>query len=84
MEESTRYHLVELHRPDDGWSDLQGIAARARTAAEQVNSADTPVRFLRSIFVPEDETCFQLFEGTAAAVAEVVGMADVDHKGILA
>jgi hypothetical protein len=26
----------------------------------------TDVRFLRSIFVPEDETCFYLFEATSA------------------
>lgn len=72
VQEQSRYHLVELHRPNDGWTELQALADRARTAAEQVNSADTPVRFVRSIFVPDDETCFQLFEGTPAAVAEAV------------
>ena len=84
MPENARYHLVELQRPEHGWSALQELADRARSAAEQVNSAETPVRFLRSIYVPDRETCFQLFEGTAAAVAEAVGMADVDHKETVA
>ena len=77
MQLSSRYHLVELDRPASGWSELEVLAARARSAAEQVNSAETPVRFLRTIFVPDDEKCFQLFEGTPAAVAEAVSRAHV-------
>jgi hypothetical protein len=42
---------------------------RARVAAEQLTREGTPVRFLRSIFVPEDETGFYLYE---AASVEVV------------
>jgi hypothetical protein len=72
MQERAGYHLIELHRPEDGWEELQALSARARSAAELVNTAETPVRFLRSIFVPDGETCFHLFEGTAAAVAEAV------------
>ena len=64
------YHLVQLHRPQDGWGELQALAAQARSAAEQVNAEGAPVRFLRAIFVPDDEACFHLFKGTASAVAE--------------
>ena len=77
MQERTDYHLIELHRPDDGWGELQALSARARSAAERVNCDETPVRFLRSIFVPDDETCFYLFEGTAAAVAETLSRAEI-------
>ena len=77
MQERTDYHLIELRRPEHGWDELQALTARARSAAQRVNSAETPVRFLRSIFVPEDETCFHLFEGTAAAVAETLSRADI-------
>lgn len=80
MHDPTRYHLVELQRPEHGWRELQTLAARTRSAAEQVNSVETPVRFLRSIYVPDDGTCFQLFEGTPAAVAEVVSRAH-DKQG---
>ena len=77
MQERTDYHLIELRRPDHGWDELQALSARARSAAERVNSDELPVRFLRSIFVPDDETCFHLFEGTAAAVAETLSRAEI-------
>ena len=77
MQEQTGYHLIELHRPEHGWDELQALSARARSAAERVNSDGMPVRFLRSIFVPDVETCFHLFQGTAAAVAEAVSTAEL-------
>jgi Nickel responsive protein SCO4226-like len=55
----TRY-TVELRLPQAGWADVQEVTARARAATEE------PVRFLRSIFVPEDEACFLLYEGPSA------------------
>jgi hypothetical protein len=38
-----------------------GRAAAARRAAEQLTSEGTPVQFVRSIFIPEDETCLHLY-----------------------
>jgi hypothetical protein len=38
-----------------------GGADAARRAAEQVSREGTLVYFVRSIFVPEDETCIYLF-----------------------
>jgi hypothetical protein len=75
MEATGGYHLVELQRPAEGWGGLQSLTARARAAAAEVDSAGTPVRFLRSIFVPDEEACFQLFRGTTAAVAETLSRA---------
>jgi hypothetical protein len=64
-------YLVELHRPVGGWRDLQGVAARARAAAGQVREDGQVVRLLRTIFVPEDDSCFFLYEGSSAeAVVE--------------
>jgi hypothetical protein len=82
MLKTSRYQLVEIHRPENGWDDLESFAARARSAAEQVNSEKTPIRFLRSIFVPDDETCFHLFEGTAAAARKVVVLAQLSVKRV--
>jgi hypothetical protein len=61
--------LVELYvSRADPLAAEQG-AARARVAAEQLTREGVPVRCLRSIFVPEDETCFFLWE--AASVETV-------------
>jgi uncharacterized protein DUF4242 len=56
----TRY-TVELCLPDAGCADVRQAAARARETASTEG-----VRFLRSIFVPEDDTCFLLYEGPSA------------------
>ena len=49
---------------------------RARVAAEGLNREGTPIRFLRSIVVPEGETCFYLYEAASVeAVRELAGRA---------
>jgi hypothetical protein len=57
---------VELRLPDAGWADVQEAAARARQVTEQMRREGKRVRFLRSIFVPEDDACFFLYEGPSA------------------
>ena len=39
---------------------------RARNAAEELTREGTPVRYVRSIFLPEDETCFFICEAASA------------------
>lgn len=72
MPELDRY-LVELHRPNSGWRQLQDVAGQARAAAEKLSAEGTPVRFLRSIFVPEDDSCFFLYEGPSAEAVREAG-----------
>jgi hypothetical protein len=63
--------LVELYvSRTDGAAAVDGCAKRARLAAEQLTDEGTPVRYVRPIFVPDDETCFHLYE--AASVEHVV------------
>ncbi|MGH3031077.1 MAG: nickel-binding protein [Gaiellaceae bacterium] len=58
--------LVELYvsRTDGGGAERG--AENARLAAEELAGEGTAVRYIRSIFVPEDETCFVLYEADSA------------------
>jgi 2-succinyl-5-enolpyruvyl-6-hydroxy-3-cyclohexene-1-carboxylate synthase len=84
VETHTRY-TVELHPPETGWAELQDAAARARQATEQMRHEGQHVRFLRSVFVPEDDACFFLYEGSsaesvmAAATRAQLGVRRVDE-----
>jgi len=55
-------YLAELYVPRSGSDGVRDAAARARTAADELRRTGTAVRFLRSIFVPAEETCFLLYE----------------------
>lgn len=60
--------LLELYVSGADGASVQQGADRARWAAEELSREGTPVRYLRSIFVPEDETCFYLYEAASADV----------------
>lgn len=73
-----RPFTVELRAPRAGWTDLEGATARARRAADEMRGEGIQVRFLRSVFVPEDGTCFFLFEGSSGRhVREAVARAEL-------
>jgi hypothetical protein len=67
-------YLVELYLPRRDEAALADAAARARIASEQMASEGKRVRYLRTIFVPQDEICFHLYEAQAA---DVVGEASL-------
>ena len=78
-------YLVELYVAQGD----QDVALRHAESAEQAGAELTregrPVRCLRSIFVPEDETCFLLFDAPSAdLVAEAVHRAGLRHEHISA
>jgi hypothetical protein len=59
--------LVELYvSRTDGAATVALAAERLRLGAEAATRAGTPVRCVRSIFVPDDETCFLLLEAESA------------------
>ncbi len=65
--------LVEIYASRTDAAAVERSAIRAERAAEELTRDGTPVRYLRSIFVPEDETCFFLYEaGSADAVYEAL------------
>lgn len=62
--------LVELYVSQTDRGAVEHSADRARLAAEELTLQGTPVRFLRSIFVPADETCFFLYRAATAEDVE--------------
>jgi hypothetical protein len=75
--------LVELYVPRSDGSTVEAEATRASVAADEVSREGTPVRYLRSIFVPEDETCLLLYEAESpSAVAEAALRANLQFERV--
>ena len=73
-----REYLLELYlsRTDEPAAVTSG--ERARAAAQELTRRGTPVSFLRSFFVPEEETLFVLFEAESAdAVRDAARLASL-------
>lgn len=51
--------LVEAYTPAQ--ASIAEIEERIRLAVKEIAGTGPPVQYLRSIFVPKDETCFHLF-----------------------
>lgn len=65
-------YLVECYLPRPRASAARDAARRARRAAEETSSEGIAVRYLRMTFLPEDETCFHLFEAESPDAVEEV------------
>jgi hypothetical protein len=61
-------YLVEAYVAKLDEVRRRDLAAAARAAAEAMTREGVPVRYLGSIFVPEDETCFHLLEAPSTEV----------------
>jgi hypothetical protein len=62
-------YLLEAYLSKTCAGDTAAVVARARSAVEQMAWEGTPIRLLRSFFLPEDELCFCLYE--ARSIEEV-------------
>jgi hypothetical protein len=79
------YYTLELVRPAGGWDRLPELTARARAASEQLSREGRQVRFVRSVFVPEDETCFYVYEAIRVEnVREAARRAALPSAGLVA
>jgi SAM-dependent methyltransferase len=77
--------LVELYVAHDDGSAARQHADRAERAGAEMAREGRPVRCVRSILVPQDETCFLLYEAPSAdAVEEAVRRAGLRHEHISA
>jgi Protein of unknown function (DUF4242) len=56
-----REFVTEQYLPAGGGAQALACADAARQAAEQLAGEGVPVEFVRSIFIPEDETCIIVY-----------------------
>lgn len=77
-------YMVERHLPGITPDQLQAAAARAKSTTAEMSRQGTPVRYLRSTFVPGEEKCFCLFDGPSEdAVREANEKADIPFERIV-
>jgi hypothetical protein len=62
-------YLVETYLARGQAGERVAHECRARSAAEELSQEGTQVRLERSIYVPEDEICFFVFDASVARVA---------------
>jgi hypothetical protein len=65
-------YLVEVYLPRSRADEARASGARARAAGEEVCSEGARIRYVRTTFLPADETCFHLFEASERAAVEEV------------
>ena len=90
-----REFIGEQYFPTEDAGAVAHRAVVARAAADQLRGEGTPVHYVRSIFIPDDETCIHLFradsiEAVRAAadraclhlerIAEAIGEADSSEE----
>jgi hypothetical protein len=77
-------YLVEVYMPRSRPHEARATGRRARAAAEALSHEGTPIRHLRTTFLPDDETCFHLFEAASAEVVdEAVSRAALGHARVV-
>jgi Protein of unknown function (DUF4242) len=75
--------LIEQYFSRGDIAAVEDAAHRAHTAAEAMRREGTQVAYLRSIFAPDEETCFYLYEaGSADAVREAARRAELPAERV--
>ena len=76
-------YLVELYVARGDHTAARRDVALAEEAGTALAREGRAVQYLRSVFVPEDETCFLLYEaGAAEVVEEAIQRAGLRHEHI--
>jgi uncharacterized protein DUF4242 len=61
--------VIESYMSRTGTGELDAAAARLRAAIAEMPESAGRVRYLRSMFVPDDEICFHVIEAPSHQVA---------------
>lgn len=77
-------YIAERYLPGITQEQLLDAARRAKLAAAEMTTAGTPVTYLRSTFLPGDQTCYCLFEGPSEqAVRDANNKAEIPYERII-
>ena len=77
-------YLVETYMPRSHAQEARAAGECARAAAEELSRENRDVRYVRTTFLPDDETCFHLFEAASHDVVEEVSRrARLGHARII-
>jgi hypothetical protein len=78
-------YLVEAYVPRSHAREARAAGRDARAAAKELAGEGAVVRYLRTTFLPNDETCFHVFEAVSEeAVSEVCRRAGISLGRIVA
>jgi len=66
-------YLLETYMPRAHARKARAAGQRARAAADELARQGAPIRYIRTTFLPDEETCFHVFEASSAAVVGQVG-----------
>jgi hypothetical protein len=61
-------YVAEVYLSRLDAATLGDLSTRLRQASEELSRGGAPVVYVRSVFLPEDETCFHFFEAPSAEV----------------
>ncbi len=64
-------YIVERYLPGIQPDQLTAAAGSAKSTTAQMTQEGTPVRYLRSTFIPGEEKCYCLFDGPSADVVKI-------------
>jgi hypothetical protein len=77
-------YLIEAYMPRSHAHEARAAGRRARAAAEELSREGVPIRYVRTTFLPDDETCFHLFEAASAeAVEEASSRAELGRSRVV-
>jgi hypothetical protein len=66
-------YVVALQLPAGDATELAAAGERARNAAEQLSREGIAVRWVRSVYVPEQDTCLLVFEAPTPEAVDLAG-----------
>ena len=77
-------YMVERYLPRITPEQLTAAATRAKITTAEMTQEGTPIRYLRSIFIPGEDKCFCLFDGPSPdAVREANERANIPFERVV-